>query len=400
MISPLGRRGAEPSSLSPAGRDSGADGSPWRLGLVCFNPLPRHLDTPYQLPLGGSESALCYLAEALARRGHQAFVFHPGPTPAASRGVSCLPLTEPGLRQAGPLDAVLVLNLAGHARALRPLLGRDTLLVLWNQHHWDQPAVQPLRDPAERAAYDGFALVSDWQRQEYLQHVGLDPQRTGVLRNGIAPAFAGLFPEAAALGDSPRRPPVLAYTSTPYRGLDLLLEAFPRIRQAVPEARLKVFSGMGVYQIPAAEDQARFGALYQRCREMDGVEYVGSLAQPELAAELAQAAVLAYPNTYPETSCIAVLESLAAGCTVVTSARAALPETSAGFARLVPIDGDRDTYRHRFVVETVQALTEQTDAERLGRQVAYVQQHHSWPVLADEWVGWLHRLRATCRAVG
>ena len=329
------------------------------------------------------------------------FVFHPGPTPAASRGVSCLPLTEPGLRQAGPLDALLVLNLAGHARALRPLLGHDSLLVLWNQHHWDQPAVQPLRDRAERAAYDGFALVSDWQRQEYLQHFGLDPQRTGVLRNGIAPAFAGLFPEAAGLGDSPRRPPVLANTSTPYRGLDLLLDAFPRIRAAVPGATLKVFSGMGVYQAPAAEDQARFGALYQRCHDLDGVEYVGSLAQPELAAELAQAAVLAYPNTYPETSCIAVLEALAAGCTVVTSARAALPETSAGFALLVPIDGDRDTYRDRFVAETVRALTERTGpdqaalVEHLGRQLAHVRQHHTWPVLADECVGWLCRLRAT-----
>jgi len=295
----------------------------------------------------------------------------------------------------------VVLNLAGQAHHLRSLLSPETALVLWTGHHTDQPAVQPLHDPAERSRYDGFALVSDWQRQEFQSAFGLDPARAGVLRNGIAPAFENLFPDDTPIAARKSQPPVLAYTSTPYRGLELLLEAFPRIRQAVPGTTLKVFSGMGVYQAPAAEDQARFGALYQRCHDLDGVEYVGSLAQPELAAELAQAAVLAYPNTYPETSCIAVLDALAAGCTVVTSARAALPETSAGFARLVPIDGDRDTYRDRFVAETVRALTERTGpdqaavAERLGRQVVYVQQRHTWPVLADEWVGWLHQLRAT-----
>jgi len=27
--------------------------------------------------------------------------------------------------------------------------------------------------------------------------------------------------------------------------------------------------------VPAAEDEARFGELYRRCRSMEGVEYIG-----------------------------------------------------------------------------------------------------------------------------
>ena len=109
-------------------------------------------------------------------------------------------------------------------------------------------------------------------------------------------------------------------------------------------------------------------------------------------------AVLAYPNTYPETSCIAVREALAAGCRVVTTALAALPETTAGFARLVPPGEDRAAYRDGFVAATVAALEEGAAADlsalesRLRRQVDQVAAASNWPSLAGLWAEWLRGL--------
>jgi tetratricopeptide (TPR) repeat protein/glycosyltransferase involved in cell wall biosynthesis len=370
-----------------------------RVAFVCFNRLPYHLDTPRRVPLGGSESAVCYLAEALAQAGHEVFLLHPCSAPERSRGVQCLPLPASGMPPLPALDALVVLNLAGRGRDLRRRLAPGTCLIYWTGHALDQPAMMPLRDPAERDAYDGFAFVSDWQRRQYVHYFGIDPEKSGVLRNGISPAFQDLFAEGASILAAKSRPPVLAYTSTPYRGLDLLLEAFPAIRRAVPGVILKVFSGMGVYQVPEAEDRSRFGWLYQRCRQTDGVEYLGSHPQEELAVALRSASVLAYPNSYPETSCIAVLEALAAGCLVVTSRRGALAETTAGFARLVPADDDRPAYVEQFAAATVQALADWTGAEdsvvesKLAAQVAHVRRAHTWPVLVEEWAGWLTRVR-------
>lgn len=353
------------------------------------------IESAYQIPLGGSESALCYLAEALAQQGHEIFFLNGTSVPRVSRGVMCLPLNTVPQQLLQSLDALIVLKLAGQGMAIRPLLADNTLLILWTQHDCDQPAVQALQNPVEQDIYDGVALVSDWQRHRFHQNFGIDLTRIGVLRNAIAPSFCALFPDNTPILAQKSKPPILAYTSTPFRGLDLLLEVFPKIRQAVPGTRLKVFSSMRVYQFAEADDESQYGSLYRRCQETEGVEYIGSLPQPELVRELQSVMVLAYPNTFAETSCIAVMEAMASGCSIVTSDLGALPETTAGFARLIPIESHWEAYKERFVEETVWVLrqcmvTDTTNAEaHLRWQVEYINRECNWSVRARHWVQWL-----------
>jgi tetratricopeptide (TPR) repeat protein/glycosyltransferase involved in cell wall biosynthesis len=369
-----------------------------RIGLASYYPRPFRTETPYEQPLGGSESALCYLAEALAGQGQEVFLLNAGGATGISRGVPCLPLTPAGLRQLPALDVFVVQNFAGQGRVLRQALGPQTRLIFWTGHAAIQPGVQPLRDPAERATYDAFVMVSDWQRAQYQDAFELDPGRTMVIPNGISPAFRDLYGPEESIVAAKARPPVVAYTSTPDRGLEWLLEAFPRIRAAVPGVTLEVYTGLRLYGFSESEDRAQFGALYQMCRETEGVELVGPVAQPELARRLRRVAVLAYPNTVPETFCIAVREALAAGCAVVTSALGALPETTAGLARLVPFGQDRAAYLDRFVAETVASLEQITAAEsaelerQLRRQVDQINATSCWPALAGHWRSWLHGL--------
>jgi len=357
-----------------------------RIAFADFTPRKYKVESVYQIPIGGALSALCYLAEALVNLGHEVFLLNNISSPEMSCGVMCLPFKTVSDKLLESLDVFIMTLGAGQGRNIKPLLGKHTRLILWTQHAHDQPAIQDLRNSEERNIYDSLALVSNWQKNCFSEEFNIDLTRIFVLRNAIAPCFSGLFPDNTPILPHKSQPPVLAYTSTPFRGLDILLDIFPKIRTAVPGTKLKVFSSMKVYKIDSNEDE--YSLLYLRCQETEGVEYIGSIPQHELAQQLKSVTVLAYPNSFAETSCIAVMEAMASGCWVVTSELGALPETTAGFARLIPINNDWETYKNLFIQETIKVLQTSTrEAENhLRKQVDYVNKHYNWSVRAEELV--------------
>ncbi|WP_188263197.1 tetratricopeptide repeat protein [Azospirillum tabaci] len=359
-------------------------------------------DTPRFRPLGGSQSALCYLAEALAAAGLEVTLVNGTRTAGVVRGVRCLPAGAMPWEGVRAFDVVVLLNgcPTEALTRLRAALDGGRKLILWMQHAVDQPAAQCLAEPQARACWDGYAFVSRWQMDGYLQAFGLDRRLCRILRNGIAPAFSGLFPAGADIVAAKPWPPVLAYTSTPFRGLDVLLDSVPRLRAAIPGTTVRVFSSLEGYQVPADRDP--YGALYQRCRETEGVDYVGAVSQGALAEALRDATSLAYPNRFAETSCIAVMEALAAGCLVVSSALGALPETTAGFARLIPVPPDPADHAVRFAETASAALVQWHDdratiGPRLREQVDHVTTAMTWAGRAGDWLAWLDDLRDASR---
>lgn len=350
------------------------------------------VDTPYGAPLGGSQSALCYLAERLAASGVEVTLINGTTTPGRWRGVEHLSAPSIRLTALPRYDVMVVFNYCEPQIALRLRAALPGVrLVFWNQHAHDQTAVEFLKDPAAKAAFDHYVFISQWQAANFAKAFAMEPARISVLGNAVSPAFQSLFSEGEAVLPAKARPPVLAYTSTPFRGLEILLAAFPAIRRAVPGARLQVYSSMQVYQQTAEQDA--FAALYETCRNTEGVDYVGSLPQPELAGRLKAATLLAYPNIFAETFCTAALEAMAAGCTLVTSRLGALPETTAGFARLMDPPGDRARHAELFAEEAVAALAELSE-DRLQAQLRHVRETGTWEVRARQWVRLFQALAA------
>jgi protein O-GlcNAc transferase len=296
--------------------------TPLDLCFVDASPLDFRPDTPDRQALGGSQSGFCYLARRLAARGHRVTTLTGTSEPGVVDGVTALghgndaPKHLAGKR----FDAAIVLNDAGSAAAYRATLAPGTKVILWTQHAHDQPAMLGLKDRALTAQWHAIVAISDWHRGKLIETFGLDPARVRVRRNAIAPVFETLAREA---NPGPAR---LVYTSTPFRGLDVLLRLFARVREMFPGTTLDVFSSLAVYQVAAKDDP--FLPLYERARTLPGVAMRGSIPQAQLAAELARADMLAYPSIFAETGCIAAMEALAAGLDVVSSRLGALPEAT------------------------------------------------------------------------
>jgi glycosyltransferase involved in cell wall biosynthesis len=351
--------------------------------------LDYHVDTPLEEGLGGSQSALCYLAVEMALRGHQVSLINHISVPGEYRGVACVGWAEGATtRHFNQVDVLVVLN-GAIGSALRAF-GVRTPIVLWTQHAHDQPAMQELLRPIEREAWTGFAFVSAWQAKKFSQHFSIDGSHCRILNNCISPAFAAQpISEPWFIAGSA---PVLAYTSTPFRGLDVLLRAFPLIRERLPTVRLRVYSSMAVYRVSLSNDEYR--SFYAQAAGMEGVEYVGSVGQSLLAREIVETAALAYPNTFAETFCIAAAEALSTGAMLLTTRLGALPELYGGFARMTEPNSDRHGLAGDFAVMAASALTEVlrdpiTASALRETQIRSCRARFSWPYRAREWESYL-----------
>ena len=351
------------------------------------------VDTPYERPFGGSQSAICYLAVELAKLGQRVTIFNSNPSTTQRHGVELRNISE--VRSTAYLngfDAVVVIN-GAIGRWLRRDVGANVPLVFWNHHSHDQPAVQELRRPFERKSWTGFAFVSEWQLENFERTYMVPREKSRVMRNAVSPAFASQATSEPWF--SMGAPPTLFYSSTPFRGLDVLLKAFPTIRAAIPGTRLRVFSSMSVYQVSPENDE--FRELYQRARQVEGVEYLGSVGQARLAQEINDAAALAYPSTFAETSCIAALEAMAVGAAVLTTRLGALPETTGGLASMVEWQADKSRLADSFATMVIAALRhmQHNPAEasmRRQARIKFINDKYTWAARAKEWIEWLSQL--------
>jgi glycosyltransferase involved in cell wall biosynthesis len=362
-----------------------------RLCISDSVPWDYNVETPYRRAFGGMQSAACYLSVALAKHGHEVTLLTHTSEPGTWLKVECLSWNDPDSinRMRGTaFDAIV--SLTADPFPVREVFGPNTPIYLWTGHSDDQPPVQCLIHEQVREQWDGFVFVSEWQRSRYVARFSLEPARTTIIRNAIAPVFENLFANADAMASAKvTRPRRLAYTSAPYSGLQLLMAIFPLLKT---QANLHVYSSMALY-VPGEAD-APYRELYEQCRTTPLVDYFGAIPQPELAAALELVSVFAYPSVFSETGCISAMEAMASGCFVVTSDLGALPETTEGFGSLITIDDDWYRYAQDFLAAIERALEfagSEAGIQHLWKQVRHINATCTWNVRAREWTMFLTR---------
>jgi len=162
-----------------------------------------------------------------------------------------------------------------------------------------------------------------------------------------------------------KKPFSVGYFSSYDRGLECLLDMWPKIREQVPEATLDIYYGWNTFDQYHAKNPERMKWKWNMIRKMnqDGVTEHGRVNHIELAKAMKEIQVWAYPTEFTEIHCITALKAQEAGCFPVTTGVGALNET---VQTGIKLNHTLDIYSNKeaqaaFVSAVVDALKENTD---------------------------------------
>jgi glycosyltransferase involved in cell wall biosynthesis len=366
---------------------------------------------------GGLIHYVYNLAGALAGRGHDvtivtaaAYELHGRPLPPRVRVVKAIArvtyrlgtsLPARALGWAVKLEALVdAVHVAVLARRIRPdvvhlhctnqialayliLLRLTGLPVAVTAHVVTAHERTRFQDAVHRRIHRLSPLIiahSEFDRTRLLEEFAVDPGRVTVIAHGEYGFFTrdaepvGREAARRSLGLDPRDEVALFFGYIrEYKGLDVLLDAWPAVARARPRARLVVAGD------PVRLDAARRDALLAAARRVGAIHRFGYVPFAEVMGYIAAADVLVLPYRHVSQSGVLYL-ALAHGLPVVATRVGALPEVlcDGESGLLVPPESPGA------LAEALARLFGDGDLQRRlaegGRAVAA---RHSWPSIAE-----------------
>ena len=270
------------------------------------------------------------------------------------------------------LDRVSIFNYPAYADVTKKT-------IYWNQLSYDQQVVKFLKESNSIDVIDHFVFVSHWQSEIFRKQYGIPGYKTSVIKN----ACIGVNKRVSGKRDKLK----ICYTSTPWRGLDILLSAWEMINPQ--NCELHIFSDTKIYGTDFSNsEESKYEHLYEKAKSLNGVIYRGTIPNEELRRELSDFDILAYPSTFEETSCISVIEALSAGLRVICSNLGALPETTEGWARMYPYLSNAELHTKYFATILAEEITMMLNGDledQLHIQSIIYSQKWSWDARIHEW---------------
>ncbi|MDR2140453.1 MAG: glycosyltransferase family 4 protein [Deltaproteobacteria bacterium] len=332
-------------------------------------------DSLEKAPLGGSESAFIGVTRALAALGHEVVAYNNCAQSGEYQGVTYYPFRSNLPRLARDnFDVFVVSRFFGVFNI--PI--RAKVKVLWNHDTLDN--AQVLKSVHDEI--DLFLVLSAYHRDNFLTRLPQLFDRMVLTRNGLD--FQLL--DQAAQGVK-RNPHKLLYASRPERGLRILLEnVWPRLKEASPDLQLYL-CGYRVNPDLLAPDLVELYSYLELLANSDpAIINLGPLSKQDYYRHLAEAALVAYPCSFPEISCIVALEAQALGTPILTTKDYALAESVKEEMFLVPGRPKTPAYCQSYVERALSLLANPERAASLAQRAqAVIREKYSWRLIAQEW---------------
>ena len=269
------------------------------------------------------------------------------------------------------------------------LVKEDKINILWQHLSYDQPNVRLMQDRKFVDSIDYFIYVSHWQYNKFREIYKIPEYKSFVIKNATH-----AFDIVEKQKDNKIK---LLYTSTPWRGLAVLIKSIEILNKTREDFEVDIYSSTKIYGSKFDENEKdKFEALFDKCKNTPNVNYLGYADNDSVRAAVQRAHIYAYPSIFEETSCLAVIEAMSAGCHVVTTNYGALPETCGEFATMIEFDSSGQNLIERYA-ETLNSVIDNYKnnlyKDDLEMQIKYYNKNYSWETRIQEWKNFLNYVR-------
>ena len=270
-------------------------------------------------------------------------------------------------------DINLILNSTNYE-----LLEKDKINILWMHHFVDQDEARNLRSKDFTNKLDWIVYNSNWNLEQHRKYFNVPQNKSVVIRNAI---------EKISFIEKPKDKINLIYHTTPWRGLKILLKVFKDLN--LENVELNVCSSTIIYGKKFDSLLGKnYENLFNECKNTKNVNYFGFLKNEKIIEKLKKMHIFAHPSIWPETSCIAAIESMAAGCEVVTTSLGALNETCSPFGKIIDFEKRPEDLQIKYskaLLDSIKNYWSDTTQKKLKLQRETINYKYSWDVRSAEW---------------
>ena len=386
-----------------------------RIAIIDILGLPYDGTTVYKRGLGGSESAVTYMGEELAKLGFDVSIFNEcladECNPGVYNNVKYIPLNE-------LTNQICDFDIAISSRSVEPWVPdhmREGLVckvdprifdnlranakykVLW-LHDTFCYGDQLLEDLVVQNHIHQLFVLSDWHMSYVLNCDHGKRRNFEVLKNKTWITRNGVKNWLPWVDISAKNPNQFVYNASVSKGMAPLLQRiWPQIKQNIPDATLKVIGGYYRFKsdAPPDEQEEKWHQLRDQFDQQLGVEFTGIIPQKQIADILAQSSLMLYPCAFPETFGISAMESLNYNTPLITTRFGALEENALELAcykidYAIEPNGlfpniDINQQVEQFVNLTLWAHNNKYLLQQKQHYCSIVRPHVGWDMVALQW---------------
>lgn len=213
--------------------------------------------------------------------------------------------------------------------------------------------------------------------QAYINRYSIPWYKSVVLKNAIEP-----LDRCVKENDTIR----LIYHTTPHRGLNLLVPTFAKLAEKYNNIQLDVFSSFEIYGWKERDEP--YKQLFDFCKEHPQINYYGYQPNHVVREALLKAHIFAYPSVWLETSCIALIEAMSAGCLCIHPNYGALYETASNLTWMYQYVQDPRDHMNVLYYNLEKAI-QHVQSDIVQQQLKYTKQYidtvYSWENRIHEW---------------